>query len=74
MDSNIGLRIACLFYLLISGFNLTIATHVFIQAWKYNLFKNKEDKIWTTILFLIAAIVTGLVLFVSFLRLLGLIF
>jgi hypothetical protein len=72
MDSNIGIRIACLFYVLILGFGFTVATYAFICTWKHNLFKNNEEKIWITILFLIAAIVTGIVLFLSFSEFLGL--
>jgi hypothetical protein len=74
MDSNIGLRIACLVYILISIFNLCMAVPAFILTWKKNLFKSKQDKIGTTILFFFAATVTGIVLFISFLGLLGLIF
>jgi len=74
MDSNIGLRIACLFYILISIFNLAVAIPAFIFTWKKNLFKSKQDKIGTTILFFFAATLTGMILFISFLGLLGLIF
>lgn len=74
MGFKIGLKITCLLYILISAFNLRIAIPAFIYTWKRNLFKNKEDKIWTTILFLFAATITGVVIYISFLGLLGLIF